>query len=624
MINQDVTHSCSSQGLESNVDLDRDELENDTQLRHIITRKDLSRTTHGSESKWSKNMVSRSFGIAEQKQSDEALQSNTKSLARMLLLLRNYESRFGIPDRGGPKDQQLVLKAINKELYAGGTPLWALASVMTKAAEGLTGEVTFNFWLLPRKTLIFNPSLGGTAMYSTSRGFCLYKIDKMEPLVIRLASFASNTSTVTSLPARFPHPEEFRKAESSASATFDSAPLLERGDLAGEILNLASKAEGLFSYITAQAKAVADDRIQVPADQFWKVDASTREIFSRLATMEAMTSIEKVDAETKVTYPEVAKLLFRMASSSGACAVWFNGSWVDVLLSGFLGVLVGFIKSSSVFTLQERLLVEVVASFCVGIAAGLISLQWPDSTCFGAMALSGVLDILHGFRIVFAIIEIMSKQTISGGADFLEGILFTGLISFFLEFGQYIAASIMGDAGLTADELDCSHEISEWWYLLLVPVAAISWSGLFNPRFEDLPVMGFHGVLGFAVSWAISRTSVSAGSLNNFIAALAVSLSAGIISRLSGRQAIGNTVAGIFGLVPGAYLVRGLYSSESSFLGSTILRCIVIGIGAWTGTLFCSPSLLGAPLALLSRSRSAQQAGIGGDGIKKNDSMLFF
>lgn len=240
------------------------------------------------------------------------------------------------------------------------------------------------------------------------------------------------------------------------------------------------------------------------------------------------------------------------------------------------------------------------------------------------MALSGVLDILHGFRIVFAIIEIMSKQTISGGADLLEGILFTGLISFFLEFGQYIAASIMGDAGLTADELDCSHEISEWWYLLFVPVAAISWSGLFNPRFEDLPVMGFHGALGFAVSWAISRTSVSAGSLNNFIAALAVSLSAGIISRLSGRQAIGNTVAGIFGLVPGAYLVRGLYSSESSFLGSTILRCIVIGIGAWTGTLFCSPSLLGAPLALLSRSRSAQQAGIGGDGIKKNDSMLFF
>ena len=71
-------------------------------------------------------------------QSDEELHASLAGLARCLQLLREYLANFGMPERGGPRDQEYVLREIIRDLYAGGVPLWALEPVMQKAAEGLT------------------------------------------------------------------------------------------------------------------------------------------------------------------------------------------------------------------------------------------------------------------------------------------------------------------------------------------------------------------------------------------------------------------------------------------------------------------------------------------------------
>jgi hypothetical protein len=60
------------------------------------------------------------------------------------------------------------------------------------------------------------------------------------------------------------------------------------------------------------------------------------------------------------------------------------------------------------------------------------------------MAIACVMDILQGFRIVHAIIEQMSRNTVAGGADFLEGAFCTGSIAYFLDIGQELAPTIMG------------------------------------------------------------------------------------------------------------------------------------------------------------------------------------
>ena len=239
---------------------------------------------------------------------------------------------------------------------------------------------------------------------------------------------------------------------------------------------------------------------------------------------------------------------------------------------------------------------------------------------------------------MYSIIELLSKHTVTGGADFLEGIVFTGLIAYFLRLGQIVAFSFI-DVSENNSYQTCSKPVEEYWYPLLVPIASVAWSALFNPEYQDLGWMGFHGVLAFAVSWGLGKSSINS-DFNLFLSAVAVTFSAGMVSRFTGRQAMGNTgkfvkvedgltinflfmnlgwyshddpfgpttqVAGLYVLLPGAYLVRQLFDIENNsleFLGEIFYSASVIGLGAWSGTLLCSPLLLGITGGQAARGNS--------------------
>jgi uncharacterized membrane protein YjjB (DUF3815 family) len=114
-------------------------------------------------------------------------------------------------------------------------------------------------------------------------------------------------------------------------------------------------------------------------------------------------------------------------------------------------------------------------------------------------------------------------------------------------------------------------------------------------------------VLAYLAVWAFGKLLDldELAYLNSFIAALTVTLSAGIVSLCTGRQALGNTVAGLYVLLPGSYLIDSVFSGDSSdFINGIILPAVVIGIGAWTGTLLVSPTLLGATKNLLNQQES--------------------
>ena len=112
-------------------------------------------------------------------------------------------------------------------------------------------------------------------------------------------------------------------------------------------------------------------------------------------------------------------LLFRIISSAGAAGLWFSASWLDMIVAGSLGLVVALFEGATLWK-HERMILEVIASWVVGLVAGLLSLSFPSHLCFGGMAVGAVVDILQGFRVVYSIMEIMSKHTVAGGADFLE------------------------------------------------------------------------------------------------------------------------------------------------------------------------------------------------------------
>ena len=56
----------------------------------------------------------------------------------------------------------------------------------------------------------------------------------------------------------------------------------------------------------------------------------------------------------------------------------------------------------------------------------------------------------------------MSRHTVTGGADFFEGVFFTTLIAYFLKFGQFAAIKINGEP-VDDTYLTCGEGVDEWY-----------------------------------------------------------------------------------------------------------------------------------------------------------------
>ena len=335
--------------------------------------------------------------------SDDEVRENTRQAARMLSLLREYERRFGMPENGDSADQQWVLTELARGLYGGGTPLWTLKPVMSQAAEGLTGARGVDFALFPRTAFVCAPNSGSTLMFNMERGFNINKLTLMERVLVRMASFASNTRSVNELESDVPEVPQLLRASRGESVQFGRGYRKEA--LAKEILDLASDGFGLF-YLASHAtqmrakvrggiKALSRESQEIQS--FWTVEPSIKELFTRLATIEADASIsaikEQVDA--KPLYPHSVILLFRVISSAGASGLWFGGSWQDMIVAGLLGMMVAVFQGVSLWK-HERMILEVVASFVVGLVSGLLSMSFSNAMCFGGMAVGAVVDILQG------------------------------------------------------------------------------------------------------------------------------------------------------------------------------------------------------------------------------------
>ena len=147
--------------------------------------------------------------------------------------------------------------------------------------------------------------------------------------------------------------------------------------------------------------------MNIEVKQFWTIESSIREVFTRLVTIEAVLSLKAMAnlPPSSDLYPRYITLSFRTISAAGAAGLWFNGSWWDMLVAGFLAIIVALFEGSTLWK-HERMIFEVFAAFVVGALAGFITISWKEATCFQAIAVASVIDILQGFRVVYSIMEV--------------------------------------------------------------------------------------------------------------------------------------------------------------------------------------------------------------------------
>lgn len=147
----------------------------------------------------------------------------------------------------------------------------------------------------------------------------------------------------------------------------------------------------------------------------------------------ANKALEKVTLEPGY-FPIWVTVMAWMTAAAFVAPLAFNGSWLDTLLAGFCGLLVGLLGLVAAKFPVYGNVFEVTSSILVGF----IAKAFGDRVCFSAVALAGVVVLLPGLLLTQAIMELASRNIVSGAVRMFYALMY----AFFLGFGLSLGAEL--------------------------------------------------------------------------------------------------------------------------------------------------------------------------------------
>ncbi|KAF8937441.1 hypothetical protein EDD21DRAFT_382242 [Dissophora ornata] len=294
----------------------------------------------------------------------------------------------------------------------------------------------------------------------------------------------------------------------------------------------------------------------------------------------ANQELEQLTLEPGI-FPLWLTLLGWLGSSAFVTPLAFGGGWWDMLLAGFCGLLVGILGIvASKFPVYGNVF-EITASILVGF----IAKAFGDRVCFSAVALAGVVVLLPGLLLTQAIMELSSRNIVSGAVRMFYALMYAFFLGFGLTIGAELWDYISGDDA-TASASACQHPIDRWWYFLIYPAVSASINIVFNAH----PRQWFGMTLVTAVGFVLTLFLKSGPQITAAIAAFAVGVTGQLYGRLTGQLSYVPLLSGVLLLVPGSVGVRGILAiigSDPTQGFTFVLTMIYVAVAITLGV-FCS------------------------------------
>ncbi|KAI1304283.1 hypothetical protein EDD11_005237 [Mortierella claussenii] len=312
-----------------------------------------------------------------------------------------------------------------------------------------------------------------------------------------------------------------------------------------------------------------------------------------LAVLKGQDTIEKANWELEQLtlepniFPLWLTLLGWMGSSAFVAPLAFGGGGWDMLLAGCCGLMVGVLGIVASKIPVYGNVFEMTASILVGF----IAKAFGDRVCFSAVALAGVVVLLPGLLLTQAIMELSSRNIVSGAVRMFYALMY----AFFLGFGLTIGAELwdyITGGPTTVSTTACQHPISQWWYFIVYPAVSASINIVFNAHPRQWFGMTFVTAVGLVVTLFLK----SGPQITAAIAAFAVGITGQVYGRLTGQLSYVPLLSGVLLLVPGSVGVRGILaiigsdpSQGFTFVLTMIHVSVAITLGVFCSALVCYP-----------------------------------
>ncbi|KAJ3262802.1 hypothetical protein HDU77_011814 [Chytriomyces hyalinus] len=253
--------------------------------------------------------------------------------------------------------------------------------------------------------------------------------------------------------------------------------------------------------------------------------------------------------------------------------ILFQLSWVESLAALFLGLFVGYLNLAAERYGSLNYLLEFLSSLVSAVVAkGIQGWLHQKGFCFNyiKVTLSAVAIYLPGLPLTLAIIDLSSRNMVSGTVR-MFGSLFTAML---IGFGMTIggALAFWNTEGINSGPQECPPTSQLWAFLFFIPMS-MSLNLLFQASKFQWPIMVLAAALGYITSVFLGYvpqlqaepTAITA------LSAMVIGLTSNVYARFTNDVAIAPILAGILLQVPGALSVKGTlgFFAGSSSNGST-------------------------------------------------------
>ncbi|KAI8592568.1 hypothetical protein BDZ88DRAFT_392162 [Geranomyces variabilis] len=287
--------------------------------------------------------------------------------------------------------------------------------------------------------------------------------------------------------------------------------------------------------------------------------------------------------------------------SMGIAIAGFNANWLEASVAAVLSLLVGGFGFLGAAYPSMQFLMEFGSALFVGLLARCFK-RVTGTICMDetVVTLSALAILLPGLSLTLAILELSTRNLVSGTVR-MFGALFTAMmIGFALSVGPLLWKE---DISPLRDDSCAKQQITPMWNFLFFPLMSASICIFFQAHPRLWPIMMSVSALGFVSSYflnMVSALSAQGGQVPTALSALAIGLASNIYARITNQVAVAPILSGILLLVPGSLGVRstldmlgttqGTSSSKggTSFAFSMLLIgfCITLGLSVATRLVF--------------------------------------
>ena len=265
--------------------------------------------------------------------------------------------------------------------------------------------------------------------------------------------------------------------------------------------------------------------------------------------MKGQLSIEaaKEELERINTLPQRYGVLVNILSigvSTSSAACLFGGGWIEIIISGTIGLMIGILMELLAFLPNlSRLAVLFAATFAIFFAKW--SVIWAGNYSIEIATITGLILLIPGFTLSLSVTELANGHAQSGTVRFSNALVTFVMIAVGIGLGNQLAAQFE----LSPSPIHFA-EIPKWMSYIAIALVPAGFVVLFKAQIKH-----YHWMLLSCVTsyYSVSYfSSFNIGELSVFFAAFTLGIVSNTLSRVIKQPVTLMLVPGIILLVPGS------------------------------------------------------------------------